>query len=62
MATQIHRRPGGKAWYGLRTHCSRGHEYTPENTRWRFDMPRPVRQCRKCDLERVKARHARVGR
>ena len=39
----------------LRERCSRGHPYTPENTRMRWDMPVPVRVCRKCDLLRQKA-------
>jgi hypothetical protein len=39
-----------QARYASRTHCSRGHEFTPENTRWRQDgnRARPVRACRKC--------------
>lgn len=28
------------------THCKRGHELTPENTRWRSD--RPTRECLTC--------------
>lgn len=32
-----------------RTHCKRGHEYTPENTRWHKNAKRdPYRICRKC--------------
>lgn len=31
-----------------RTHCKKGHEFTPENTRWRRD--RYGRECKTCEL------------
>ena len=34
----------------LKTHCPRGHEFTPENTYWYSS--RQGRKCRACDLER----------
>lgn len=45
----------GKA---LSTHCGKGHEYTPENTRWRKNSGRRgmVRDCRACDTERSRRR------
>jgi hypothetical protein len=44
----------------FREHCARGHPYTPENTRMRWDMPVPVRVCRKCDVLRVQAYRRRT--
>lgn len=45
----------------LATHCSKGHEYTPENThaRHRIVRGKPVtaRVCRACESERSAARH-----
>lgn len=38
------------------THCRAGHEYTPENTRWRRD--RKGRDCRACESIRSRARWA----
>ena len=35
-----------------KTHCDAGHEFTPENTRYRTD--RPGRLCRSCDAERAR--------
>lgn len=42
----------GKA---LATHCAKGHEWTPENTRWRRGN-RKARDCRACDRQRSQAR------
>jgi hypothetical protein len=59
------RRVGSRAT-PLRTHCSSGHEFTPENTQWR--APRVpgrarTRVCRACESDRSKARTAaRNGR
>lgn len=45
-----------------KTHCSNGHEYTPENTKWKQPKgaPRPRRQCRTCAREA--SRRSRVTR
>ncbi len=40
-----------------KTHCLRGHEFTPENTS--FTGPTKKRRCRACHCIREKARHAR---
>lgn len=37
-----------------RTHCKRGHEYTPENTYWR---PDGALTCRACDRSRKRRRN-----
>lgn len=39
-----------------KTHCKRGHELTPENTR---DHGRGCRECRTCERERARARASR---
>lgn len=39
-----------------KTHCPRGHEYTPENT---YIRPRGHRECRTCHLEDAKAAYRR---
>ena len=45
----------GDGWAGINaraTHCVNGHEFTPDNTRWRTRPnkgPSPQRQCRACD-------------
>lgn len=39
----------------LKTHCKRGHEFTPENTY----MQKGNRLCRACDLARSREHHAR---
>lgn len=46
IAPEIH----GAMSKGLRTHCSKGHEYTPENTTWRQppDQKTPSRVCLTC--------------
>lgn len=42
--------------------CKRGHEMTPENTRWRnrTDRPNPTRLCIACDKARESARGKRL--
>lgn len=39
--------------FAARTHCSHGHEYTPENIKWRRELKTGVmyRRCRQCWLE-----------
>ncbi len=43
-----------------RTHCPRGHEYTPENTGLmsRSDRPNPSRYCKKCNADGCRRRYA----
>jgi hypothetical protein len=45
------------------THCKRGHEFTPENTRVQIrpSNGREMRICRKCQLEYAKNRYAKNG-
>lgn len=44
-----------------RTHCRRGHEYTPENTRFQYTNGKVQRCCIACDKQRtsgsIRARH-----
>lgn len=43
----LHGRATG--WYGARTHCKHGHEFTPENTLMKRERgKRPYRACRIC--------------
>lgn len=42
-----------------KTHCIRGHEFTPENTYLRSDRPNPARACRECMRRRDRERYAR---
>lgn len=42
----------------LKTHCARGHEYTPENT-WHYQG---TRRCRQCEAMKGKTRVRPVGR
>lgn len=42
----------GANWNTKKTHCARGHEYTPENTRITTGK-RPQRQCRICTRKNV---------
>lgn len=44
---QAHNLAAGAHHNELRTHCKRGHEYTPENTYVRKDRPKS-RECRIC--------------
>lgn len=34
--------------FSKRTHCAKGHEYTPENTVWRVNQGRRARSCLEC--------------
>lgn len=52
--------PDGRGWRGAITHCAHGHEYTPENTRWRYDMATPQRACRECERRRAREYVRRV--
>lgn len=45
-----------RSYYGQRTHCFKGHEYTPENTHLRG--PSKGRRCRTCVREGSAARRA----
>lgn len=47
LAENIRRSPQAQTKLA-RTHCPHGHEYTPENIRWR-SRPNPGRSCRACD-------------
>lgn len=44
-----------KATKAAKTHCKRGHEYTPENTRI---TPEGWKNCRQCHNEKMRARNA----
>jgi hypothetical protein len=59
IAPDIHGSLSSK--YQGRTHCSRGHAYTAENTRWRQppDQTNPSRECLTCKREGERARRAR---
>jgi hypothetical protein len=57
-AENIRRGRTGKHW-SERTHCSAGHEYTPENTRIN---PGGWRNCRACAREYTRAYRTRKGK
>jgi hypothetical protein len=44
-----------------KTHCPRGHEYTPENTRYRNDRGRLSRQCIICVSQQNRIRNRRMA-
>ena len=46
----------GYGWRAAVTHCVKGHEYTPQNTRWR---DYGARVCRECDLARKREAYRR---
>lgn len=52
-----------RARYAVQTHCSKGHEFTPENTYYatRGYSPNLHRQCRKCQALRQKAYRERLS-
>jgi hypothetical protein len=45
------------------THCPKGHEFTPENTRYqsRKDRSNPARRCRQCHMDYMCARRKEEG-
>ncbi len=47
-----------------KTHCPQGHEYTVENTRWKFRNGWKMRDCRKCDADtqRERKRRAKIAK
>ncbi len=45
-----------------KTHCTRGHPYSPENTYVSHSRGTPVRQCRKCRAARYQARFDSAGK
>lgn len=53
----------GRHQAARKTHCPRGHEYTPENTgHWRKANGRTGRRCKRCNRERMAATNqARKG-
>lgn len=51
----ILRGTGFSARHVVKTHCPRGHEYTPENTY----TYKTMRQCRECGRQRDRERYAR---
>lgn len=55
---QLDRVRHGTHQWAARTHCTRGHEYTPENIYWRPNPKgKPKRSCRKCTKERLRLRY-----
>lgn len=48
----------GRCHEWTRTHCPRGHEYTPENTIWKVAASgRPARECKTCVRTRSRVRY-----
>jgi len=45
----------GRHWLSKRTHCARGHEFTPENTVVRRNGSRGCRQCRRENGDKARA-------
>jgi hypothetical protein len=50
-----HQENMSRGFFGAKTHCPKGHEYTEENTRVTGGI-RPGRKCRTCDREWVRVR------
>ena len=52
--------PTSPAAGNVRTHCGKGHEYTPENTGWFMSQQDgKQRYCRQCQLDWKRAAHQR---
>lgn len=43
-----HDQPGWEPWQKKATHCAKGHEYTPENTKHEMGRGNQFRRCRTC--------------
>ena len=56
-ANQLDNVRNGTHAQARKTHCSRGHEFTPENTITRERDGRPRRRCRTCERARDNARY-----
>lgn len=50
---------GSSAQNARKTHCKRGHPFTPENTMTRIVRGRPTRRCRACNYEDARRWRAR---
>ena len=55
-AENVRRGRGLAAKNASKTHCIRGHEFSPENTRYRMKNGRPYRACIACQQERNQER------
>jgi hypothetical protein len=52
----------GRHYWAKRTHCKNGHEYSPENTKWRNNGRSEFRVCRACIREDSQQRRDRERR
>lgn len=59
-ANQLEQLIHGTHALGSRTHCGKGHEFTPENTMQRTGGKEAGRRCRSCERDRT-ARRAAAG-
>lgn len=55
MRVNVLRGDGVTARNAVKTHCHRGHEFTPENTRF---VPGKGRSCKQCDKEQRQSWHS----
>jgi hypothetical protein len=62
MRVNVLRGRGPTALNAVKTHCKRGHEFTPENTYRRRDSANGLRQCLTCIQAKNKARAKRVAK